>query len=394
MSGEVLTERVFAETILANGGRLYRVGGCVRDMVMGTTPKDIDFCVVGMVKKNFRQLFPEASECGKYFPVFWLNVDGRRCEVAFARTERKAGSGYKGFKIASNPKITIEADLFRRDTTVNSIAIDCLTGEVVDPFGGVQDIKNKLLRATGPQFADDPIRALRLASQAARLDFAIDADTLTLASTAAAELSDEPAERILAEMVKVMQAAQAPARFFEVLAQSRLLDIAFTEMAQLSREEFALAMTRLDAVAKVTASPKVRFAALGLTIGTAGLACWNKRMTLPGDWLQAAAAAGKVAALLEQPDPEKIAVAIDSLRRGSLTVAEFDIVSQAAQAGIPALEPFKTALALLPGAIPAELQGRDRGEWLRRKQGTIIAEIWLDKLDKEATHLLTQRDSV
>ena len=394
MSGEVLTERSFAETILANGGRLYRVGGCVRDMVMGIVPKDIDFCVVGMVKKNFKQLFPEAAECGKYFPVFWLQVDGRRCEVAFARTERKAGSGYKGFKIASNPKITIEADLCRRDTTVNSIAMDCLTGEIIDPFRGVQDIKNKLLRATGPQFADDPIRALRLASQAARLGFTIDADTLTLAGTVAAELSEEPAERLLAEMVKVMQAAEAPARFFKVLAQSHLLDITFTELAQLSREAFELAMTRLDAVAKVTASPKVRFAALGLSIAPEGLACWNRRMTLPGDWLQAAVTAGKVAALLEHSDPEKIAAAIDSLRRGSLTVAEFDIVSQAVQADIPALAPFKTALASLPEAIPAELRGRDRGEWLRRKQSAIIAELWLDKLDKETTHHLTQQDSV
>lgn len=381
MSSRLLTERIFAETILANGGRLYRVGGCVRDMVMGIAPKDIDFCVVGMVKKNFKQLFPEAEDCGKYFPVFWLRVDGRRCEVAFARTERKAGSGYKGFKIASNPKITIEADLFRRDTTVNSIAIDCLTGEVIDPFHGVQDIKNKLLRATGPHFADDPIRALRLASQAARLEFAIDHDTLALASAAAAELREEPAERILTEMVKVMQAAQAPARFFQVLAQTHLLDIAFEELAQLSPEQFAIAMAQLDVVAKVTSSPKVRFAALGLTIGPEGLAHWNKRMTLPGDWLNAAAAVGKVIALLEHPKPEKIVAAIDSLRRGSLTVEEFDIVSQAAPLSVPALRPFKTVLALSPDAVPGELKGRDIGEWLRQQHTKNIAKFLEDKLN-------------
>jgi tRNA nucleotidyltransferase (CCA-adding enzyme) len=77
VSSDVLTERVFAETILASGGRLYRVGGCVLDMVRGITPKDIDFCVVGMVKKSFKVLFPDAEECGKYFPVFRLCIDGK-----------------------------------------------------------------------------------------------------------------------------------------------------------------------------------------------------------------------------------------------------------------------------------------------------------------------------
>lgn len=135
-----------------------------------------------MVKKNFKLLFPDAQEWGKSFPVFRLLIDGRRCEVAFARTEpQKVSSGYKGFKVASNPKITIQEDLFRRDTTVNSIAIDSLTGEIIDPFHGIRDIENKILRATGRHFGDDPIRALRLAGQAARFGFEIDSDTVTLA---------------------------------------------------------------------------------------------------------------------------------------------------------------------------------------------------------------------
>ena len=204
----LVTERSFAETIAANGGRVYRVGGCVRDQFMGVLPKDIDFSIVGMVKKNFKLLFPDAEEYGKSFPVFRLFIDGVKCELAFARTERKVSSGYKGFKISSKPKITIQEDLSRRDTTVNSIAMDCLTGEIIDPFGGIEDIRTKILRATSEHFVDDPMRALRLAGQSARLGFKIDDGTLTLASLLANELGDEPPERMLIELTKVLSQAQ------------------------------------------------------------------------------------------------------------------------------------------------------------------------------------------
>ena len=376
MSNKVLTERIFAETILANGGRLYRVGGCVRDMLRGMTPQDIDFCIVGMVKKNFKLLFPDAQEWGKSFPVFRLLIDGRRCEVAFARTERKVSSGYKGFKVASNPKITIQEDLFRRDTTVNSIAIDSLTGEIIDPFHGIRDIENKILRATGRHFGDDPIRALRLAGQAARFGFEIDSDTVTLASATSNELSKEPTERVLAELTKVLQEAQAPARFFKVLAQSNLLQIVFQEMADLSPEKFHIAMARLDAVARATASPKLRFASLGIVMNKESLSCWNSRMTLPAEWLHAATAAGKTMALLELPNPEKIVAAIGGLSRGSLTVAEFDIISQAVELHIPALSPLQAVLTRLPDAAPVELKGKDIGAWFRQRHIEAITRVW------------------
>jgi tRNA nucleotidyltransferase (CCA-adding enzyme) len=376
VSSNVVTERIFAETILANGGRLYRVGGCVRDMVRGIAPKDIDFCVVGMVKKNFKKVFPEADECGKSFPVFRLVIDGRACEVAFARTERKVGSGYKGFKIASNPKITIEEDLFRRDTTVNSIAVDSLTGEVIDPFHGIQDIKNKILRATSQHFVDDPIRALRLAGQAARLDFAIDENTLALASVAADELGGEPAERVLAELTKVLKDAPAPARFFKVLLQCNLLLCVFEEIAALPPDQFVIAMDCLDSVAKATSSPKLRFVSLSFAMDHQSLFRWNSRMTLPGDWLTASVTAGKIMTLLAVPSPEKIVAAMDTLRRGSLTVEEFDIISQAIKLHIPALSPFKAILSLVQDVVPAELKGKDIGQWLRQKHSKVITEVW------------------
>jgi len=375
MNGE-LTEQVFAETIAVNGGRVYRVGGCVRDMVMGVMPKDVDLCVVGMVKKNFKTLFPDAEEYGKSFPVFRLRLDGIKCEVAFARTERKVGSGYKGFKVSSKPKVTIEEDLYRRDLTVNSIAIDSLTGKIIDPFNGIQDINDKILRATSPHFSDDPIRALRLAGQSARLGFGIDSDTLIRAGAVGEELVKEPVERIVAELAKVLTEARDPAQFFKVMAQTNLLQITFEEISELSKEVFEIGMAKLNLVAKATQEPKLRFAALGLVLDKERLHRWNKRMTLPSDWLDSAVEVGKIKALLEAIDAEKIVAAINSLRRGSLNVEEFDVITTAAGLNIPALTPFKAAMALLPGdGVPERLTGKALGEWLKLKHIDLVSKL-------------------
>lgn len=369
MNTSMLTECGFAETIAANGGRVFRVGGCVRDSFMGVTPKDIDFSVVGMVKKNFKMIFPEAQECGKSFPVFLLKIDGVKREVAFARTEKKVGSGYKGFRVSAKPKITIEEDLFRRDTTINSMAQDSLTGEIIDPFGGRVDIEAKILRATSEHFSDDPMRALRLAGHAARFAFAIDADTLPLVMAVKEELAGEPVERMIAELGKVLPEAQQPARFFRVLAETNLLSVTFQELAALSDEAFEKGMDGLDAVAKATKEAKLRFAALGIALDKESLTRWNERMTLPGDWLDAAVTVSQSIAFLEKLTADKIVDTINKLRRGSLTIEEFDLITQAAGLKIPQLCSLKAVMTLPKGAVvPKHLQGKEIGEWLKTKQ--------------------------
>ena len=376
MNSALLTELSFAETIAANGGRVFRVGGCVRDQFMGVTPKDIDFSIVGMVKKNFKMLFPDAEEYGKSFPVFRLMIDGIKRELAFARTERKVSSGYKGFKVSAKPKITIEEDLFRRDTTVNSIAMDCITGQIVDPFNGIQDINNKILRATSQHFVDDPMRALRVAGQSARLGFTIDEGTLSLASALATELADEPVERMLIELTKVLAQAQQPGTFFKVLAETKLLQITFTEIADLSQADFVTALERLDSVAKITQNSKLRFATLGLALDKESISRWNNIMTLPGEWLYSAIAVNRTASLLECPSPEKVVAAINGLRRGSLSIGEFDIIAQGARLDIPVLSPLKTAMTVSPEiVVPKALTGKDIGEWLRQKHVELITKL-------------------
>ncbi|CUH96570.1 hypothetical protein P22_2660 [Propionispora sp. 2/2-37] len=370
-----LTEQEFARMIAANGGRLYRVGGCVRDALRGMKPKDRDYCVTGMVKKQFKMLFPAAEEYGKAFPVFCLWLENEKCEVAFARTERKVGSGYKGFKIQSNPNVTIEEDLLRRDTTVNSIAVDCLTGEVIDPFGGIQDLQSGILRATSRHFSDDPIRSLRLAGQSARLGFSVDPCTLRLARATAGELANEPVARMMAELRKVLMEAQEPSAFFKVLAAAGLLQATFVEVAELPVVEFQSSMEDLDKVAATMPEAKSRFAVLGLHLIRESLERWNQRMTLPGDWLAAAVAVGKMRALLKQAAPENIVDAVHALSRGALRLDEFNRIARAVSLPIPDLHLIKARMDAATGVMPAGLKGSERGAWLRRQQIEAVAGL-------------------
>ena len=133
-----------AKKIENEGGRLYLVGGAVRDKFLNKEIKDEDYCVVGITAEQFEKLFPESFLRGKSFKVFDLN--GK--EFALARTEKKIGIGHKEFEILTNKNITIEQDLARRDITINSIAQDVLTGELIDPFNGKQDLENGIIRAT------------------------------------------------------------------------------------------------------------------------------------------------------------------------------------------------------------------------------------------------------
>lgn len=120
-----------AKIIEKNGGRLYLVGGALRDFLLNRPISDEDYCVVGISKEEFLDLFPNAIIRGKTFEVF--DLEGS--EFALARTEKKIGQGHKEFKITTGKQITIEEDLKRRDITINSIAKDVLTGEIIDPFG-------------------------------------------------------------------------------------------------------------------------------------------------------------------------------------------------------------------------------------------------------------------
>ena len=118
----MMRETEFLRKVREIGGKAYVVGGWVRYRLMGACPHDRDYVICGLDEGTFAEAFPRAVKTGSSFPVFILTIDGTSCDVALARTERKEGSGYRGFAVEYGPDVTIEEDLFRRDTTINSMA--------------------------------------------------------------------------------------------------------------------------------------------------------------------------------------------------------------------------------------------------------------------------------
>ena len=225
-----MTEATFVAHIRSAGGRVFRVGGCVRDRFRGVPAKDVDYVVTGIAEEKFCALFPRAEKIGRAFPVYHVRVDGVRREVAFARRERKTGTGYRGFDVAFDPFVTIEEDLYRRDTRMNAMAIELPEGALLDPYGGRADIAAGVIRAVSHHFTDDPVRALRAARQAAEFGFRVEEGTLRYMNACAAELKNEPTERLMGELRRAL-AAPRPSVFFRVLRAADLLAVTFPEIA-------------------------------------------------------------------------------------------------------------------------------------------------------------------
>ncbi|MCP4077004.1 MAG: multifunctional CCA addition/repair protein [Gammaproteobacteria bacterium] len=212
--------------------QVYRVGGAIRDQLLGITSKDIDWVITGstpeeMTAKGYRAI-------GKDFPVF-LHPETKQ-EYALARTERKISRGYAGFSFNTDPKITIEQDLARRDLTINAIAQD-EHGNIIDPFNGQQDIKDKVLRHVSEAFVEDPVRVLRVARFAARFHnrgFTIADETKQLIKQIAdsGELNALVAERVWVEMDKAL-AEPDPQVFFTSLRDCGVLNTLFPEIDNL-----------------------------------------------------------------------------------------------------------------------------------------------------------------
>jgi len=196
--------------------KTYLVGGAVRDRLLGIDVKDRDYVVVGARPDDLLRL--GYQPVGKDFPVF-LHPQTHE-EYALARTERKTGRGYHAFAFDTDPSVTLEDDLRRRDLTINAIAVD-ETGALVDPFGGERDLRDKVLRHVSPAFAEDPVRVLRVARFAARyaaLGFTIAPETLALMRRMVAdgEVDHLVPERVWAETRKALS-ERTPSAFLHAL---------------------------------------------------------------------------------------------------------------------------------------------------------------------------------
>jgi tRNA nucleotidyltransferase (CCA-adding enzyme) len=214
------------------GGRALLVGGCVRDWLMGTRPKDWDVEVYGVEPARLRQLlenFGPVNVVGEAFTVYKLGHD---LDVSLPRRERKMGRGHRAFIVEGDPFMSIEDAASRRDFTINAILQDPLTGEVIDPFNGRSDIERKLLRAVSRlTFGEDSLRVLRAAQFAARFEFTIEPETVEICR--AIDLTDLPRERIWGEMEKLLLRAERPSIGLKWLYDLRVVDQLFPEMKAL-----------------------------------------------------------------------------------------------------------------------------------------------------------------
>ena len=243
-------------------GRCYRVGGSVRDELMGQPPGDVDWVVVGARPQDM--LDAGFKPVGRDFPVFLHPETGD--EYALARTERKSAPGYHGFVVHADPTVTLEEDLARRDLSINAMA-RADDGRLVDPFGGAQDLAAGILRHVSPAFVEDPVRLLRVARFAARwpkFELAPETAQLLRKMVDEGEVDALVRERVWQEVAQGLM-EQRPSRMLQVLAQCGALPrlLPGVQADEATRQ-------RLDRCAACDAPLAVRFACLAF--GSPGLA--------------------------------------------------------------------------------------------------------------------------
>jgi tRNA nucleotidyltransferase (CCA-adding enzyme) len=278
--------------------KTYVVGGAVRDRLLGLPVSDQDYVVVGATPDQMLAL--GFQPVGKDFPVF-LHPQ-THAEYALARTERKSGHGYKGFKVYAAPEVTLEEDLQRRDLTINAIAED-ESGALVDPYGGQRDLAARVFRHVSEAFAEDPVRILRVARFAARFtDFSVAPETLFLMRNMVdnGEVDALVPERVWQEIARGLMEAQ-PSRMFQVLRDCGALARLFPEIDRLfgvpqppehhpEIDTGVHVMLVVDWAARHGYSLPVRFAALTHDLG--------KGVTPPALWPKHHGHEGKSVALV------------------------------------------------------------------------------------------------
>ena len=225
--------REVARLVADRGGSTYYVGGFVRDALIGRENKDVDIEVHGISPQCLKDILDSLGQritIGESFGIF--NLKGYSLDIAMPRKEEARGQGHKDFDIFVDPFIGTEAASRRRDFTFNALMQDVLTGEIVDHFGGQEDLKQGILRhVNDASFAEDPLRVLRAAQFAARFGFRVAPETIELCRKM--DLRLLPRERIDGELRKALLKAEKPSIFFEVLRQMDQLDFWFPEVKAL-----------------------------------------------------------------------------------------------------------------------------------------------------------------
>ena len=383
--------------------QMYLVGGGVRDTLLGRGSIDLDWLVLGqtreaMVERGFLPV-------GRDFPVF-LHPQSHQ-EYALARTERKSGPGYRGFETQFSPDVTLEQDLSRRDLTINALAVPATAVQtpgpqfdpalVVDLFGGLEDLRHKVLRHVGPAFVEDPVRLLRLARFAARFhDFTVAPETMALmqAMVQSGEVDALVPERVWQEVARGLMEAR-PSRMFEVLRACGALARLLPELNALwgvpQRADYhpeidtgVHVMMVLDHTARLKAPLEVRFAALCHDLGKA---------TTPADVLpRHIGHEGRSLTLLRQVS-QRLRVPTACVDLASTVAAEHGNIHRSAELGGAALRRLLERLDAFrrPERLPAILQACEADA--RGRLGFEEAPYPVTKRLADALSVLAQLDT-
>ena len=223
-----LAEKI-ASLVEKEGGRAYYVGGCVRDHLRNVPVKDIDIEVHGITPQKLESILETLGQrlnIGAFFGIYGLK--GYGVDIALPRREKKEGEGHRDFSVEVDPFAGTFSAARRRDFTVNALMMDILTGEIIDHFGGIEDLRSGMLRAVSSDtFSEDPLRVLRGAQFAARFGFTLDDETVKLCRRM--DLTALSRERVEGELKKAMLTSDRPSVFFEVLRQCGALSPWFEE---------------------------------------------------------------------------------------------------------------------------------------------------------------------
>lgn len=221
-----------AQIIKQNGGRAMLVGGCVRDELMGVEPKDFDVEVYGIEAEKLKEILQTLGRVDAVGESFTVYKIGQDLDVSLPRRERKVSRGHKGFVVEGDPQMSFEEAARRRDFTINAMMKDALTGEIIDVYGGREDLQNKKIRHIADEtFVEDSLRVLRAAQFAARFDFEIDEKTAELCRSI--DLTDLPKERIWGELEKLLLKAEKPSVGLQYFYDLNIANQLFPELVAL-----------------------------------------------------------------------------------------------------------------------------------------------------------------
>jgi len=192
-----------SEVVAAEGGKALLVGGCVRDTLWGFCPRDFDVEVYGIPPAKLVEILSGCFSVGLVGEAFGvIKIHGLPIDVSLPRRESKRGEGHRGFEVFSDPQMTPQEAASRRDFTINAMTIDPLTQELFDPFGGLRDLEQRILRHSSSKFGEDPLRVLRGLQLIGRFELTPDPETIGIANRLFTEYESLPTERIWAEWYK------------------------------------------------------------------------------------------------------------------------------------------------------------------------------------------------